>query len=232
MIPSVDREAHMETARTVTVASGDSLQRVFVLRNADNVSLPVDRLVLEAGSMADVTIVVMPGVSCDLSLTVDLQGNDARCSLQGVCLCPGDEKVSLSVLLNHNMPSCTSSQLFKSIAGGSSRVNFSGRIVVARGAQKTDATQESHSLLLSDSAKVDSKPQLEIYADDVKCSHGSTIGRLNEDEQFYMRSRGITHHEAKVLQMISFLSPVFAGIPESAVRDQILEETEAAVRRM
>ena len=85
----------METARTVTVASGDSLQRVFVLRNADNVSLPVDRLVLEAGSMADVTIVVMPGVSCDLSLTVDLQGSDARCSLQGVCLCPGDEKVSL-----------------------------------------------------------------------------------------------------------------------------------------
>ncbi len=230
MIPLIDGEADMEEKRVMKVASGDSLQRVFMLR--DSASLPVEHIVLEAGSAADITIVVMPGVSCDVRLAVDMDGQGASCSVQGVYLCTSDEDVRITVDMNHNVPHCSSRQLFKGIAGGSSRVDFFGKIIVAEDAQMTEAYQENHNLLLSDDAKVNTRPQLEIYADDVKCSHGATVGRLNEEEQFYMRSRGITLQEAKVLQMLSFVSPVFSHIPESAAKDDMENEIEQAIRRL
>ena len=110
-------------------------------------------------------------------------------------------------------------------------MDFYGKIIVAQDAQRTEAYQENHNILLSDNAKVDTKPQLEIYADDVKCSHGATIGRLNEEEQFYMRSRGITLEDAKVLQMISFIAPVLENIPETQ-RVQLSEQFEASIRNI
>lgn len=98
---------------------------------------------------------------------------------------------------------------------------FDGRIVVAPDAQKTEAYQTNQNLLLSDDAVVESRPQLEIYADDVKCSHGATVGSLNTDEQFYMRSRGISESEARRLQMISFLAPALEGVGED-VRETVI----------
>ena len=103
---------------------------------------------------------------------------------------------------------------------------------MAQDAQKTEAYQENHSILLSDAARVDTKPQLEIYADDVKCSHGATVGRLNEEEQFYMRSRGIPEDEAKVLQQLSFLSPVLEHIADEAERNEAESMVESAVRNI
>ena len=103
-------------------------------------------------------------------------------------------------------------------------MSFDGRIIVAPDAQQTEAYQENHNILLSDDAHVETTPQLEIYADDVKCSHGATVGRLDEDAQFYMRSRGIPEKEARVLQMLSFLSPV---TPEGREK-----EVDAAVRSL
>lgn len=239
MTPSIEREAVMENVmpaarenvRTVTVARGETLERVFMLRDS-SCGLPMEHLVLETGASADVTVVVMPGVSCDIRLTVDIAGENAACSVKGIYLCPGDEKVRIAVDMNHLVPHCSSRQMFKGIAGGFSAVDFYGKIIVAADAQKTEAYQENHSLLLSDKSRVNTKPQLEIYADDVKCSHGATIGRLNEEEQFYMRSRGITLREARVLQMVSFLSPVFHDMPESAVREEIEAAVEKAVRQM
>ena len=110
-------------------------------------------------------------------------------------------------------------------------MDFYGKIIVAKDAQRTEAYQENHNILLSDGAKVDTKPQLEIYADDVKCSHGATIGRLNEEEQFYMRSRGISLEDAKVLQMISFIAPVFENIPE-ADREAMAAQFEESIRNI
>ena len=109
-------------------------------------------------------------------------------------------------------------------------MRFYGKIVVAPDAQKTEAYQTNHNLVVSDGAKAEAKPQLEIYADDVKCSHGATVGQLNEDEQFYMRSRGIPEDEAQVLQMISFMAPVLANITEEAQREEIGSAVESAVR--
>ena len=102
------------------------------------------------------------------------------------------------------------------INAGEAKCGFFGKIVIAPDAQRTEAFQENHNILLSDTARVNTKPRLEIYADDVKCSHGATVGKLNEDEQFYMRSRGIPEDEAKVLQMISFVAPVLETILEEA----------------
>ena len=97
-------------------------------------------------------------------------------------------------------------------------------------AQVTEAYQENHNLLLSDTAKADTQPQLEIYADDVKCSHGATIGKLNEEEQFYMRSRGIPESEAKVLQMVSFISSVLEILPEGEDRENLAAYVGQTVR--
>lgn len=185
---------------------------------------------VQSGQRADMVLLVLPGVSCDVKLDVRLAGEGAEANIYGAYVCGGDEKVKISVDMHHDLPHCNSRQLFKGIASGASKVDFYGKIIVAQDAQRTEAYQENHNILLSDGAKVDTKPQLEIYADDVKCSHGATIGRLNEEEQFYMRSRGISLEDAKVLQMISFIAPVLENIEDEAEREAIAQQFEDAVR--
>ena len=177
-----------------------------------------------AGEKLELTFVVLPGESRDIDVAIDLVGEGAEVDLKGLYLCGGEEKVNFRVLMHHRAGGCVSHQLFNGIASGSSRVIFDGRIIVAPDAQKTEAYQENHNIVLSDNAHVETTPQLEIYADDVKCSHGATVGRLDEDALFYMRSRGVPEKEARVLQMLSFLSPVIPAGRE--------EEVEDAVRRL
>ena len=187
---------------------------------------------VQAGQRTDLVLLVYPGVSCDVKIDVSLLGEGAEANLYGAYVCGGSEKVKISVDMHHDFPHCNSRQLFKGIAGGTSKVDFYGKIIVAQDAQKTEAYQENHNILLTDGAKVDTKPQLEIYADDVKCSHGATIGRLNEEEQFYMRSRGITLEDAKVLQMISFIAPVLENIQDEAQREHLAAALEDAIRNI
>ena len=187
---------------------------------------------VQAGQRTDMVLLVMPGVSCDIKLDIRLTGEGAEANVYGAYVCGGDEKVKIAVDMYHDVPHCSSRQLFKGIAGGVSKVDFYGKIIVAQDAQRTEAYQENHNILLTDGAKVDTKPQLEIYADDVKCSHGATIGRLNEDEQFYMRSRGISLEDAKVLQMISFIAPVLESIQDEAEREQLAVRFEEAIRKL
>ena len=187
-------------------------------------------ILLTAGQRSDIVLVVFPGVSCDIKLDVHLVGEGAEANIYGAYVCGGEEKVKIAVDMYHEVPHCNSRQLFKGIAGGSSKVDFYGKIIVAKDAQRTEAYQENHNILLTEGAKVDTKPQLEIYADDVKCSHGATIGRLNEEEQFYMRSRGISLEDAKVIQMISFIAPVLENIHDAKEREDISSRLEDAIR--
>ena len=191
----------------------------------------IRNLEVQSGQKTDMVLLVMPGVSCDVKLDVKLAGEGAEANIYGAYVCGGDERVKISVDMHHDLPHCNSRQLFKGIAGGTSRVDFYGKIIVAQDAQRTEAYQENHNILLTDGAKVDTKPQLEIYADDVKCSHGATIGRLNEEEQFYMRSRGISLEDAKVLQMITFIAPVLENVPE-ADREAVAAQFEDAIRNI
>lgn len=203
-------------------------RRIYVVDSPE--SLPEDHIVLGAGEKASVTFLVFPGVSVDIPVAVDFTGEGAEVSLRGIYVCKGGEKVDIRTDVRHNVPGCVSDQLVNGIAAGDAHVTFNGKIVVAHGAQKTQAYQSNHNVVLSTSAKVDTKPQLEIYADDVKCSHGATVGSLNEDEQFYMRSRGIPEAEAKVLQMISFLAPVLDDIEDASRKDELSAKVEEAIR--
>ncbi len=198
--------------------------------------IPV-HFILGADASLDLTVIVLPGISASVPLTIDLTGEHSEVRLSGIYLCGGKDEVSFDITMHHRCGGCTSRQTFNGLAAGEARCGFFGKIVIAPDAQRTEACQENHNILLSDSARVNTKPRLEIYADDVKCSHGATVGKLNEDEQFYMRSRGIPEDEAKVLQMISFVAPVLESIPEdttdgSPCRSTVTDLVENAIRRI
>ena len=220
-----------EWPESASQKNGDML-RLYSGHPACQCACVPQSIVVERDAKVTVVVLVLPGVSCDIKLDVRLAGEGAELNIYGAYVCGGEEKVKISVDMHHDHPHCSSRQLFKGIAGGVSKVDFYGKIIVAQDAQRTEAYQENHNILLSDGAKVDTKPQLEIYADDVKCSHGATIGRLNEEEQFYMRSRGISLEDAKVLQMISFIAPVLENIQNESQRDAIASEFESQIRRI
>ena len=165
-----------------------------------------------SGETLNLEFVILPGESRDIALSVDLVGEGAQAHIKALYLCKADEKVNFRIVMHHRAPGCHSTQIINGIAGGCSQVHFDGTIVVAPDAQQTEAYQENHNIVLT------------IYADDVKCSHGATVGQLNPDELFYMRSRGIPEAEARTLQMLSFLSPVIPAGRE--------EEIENAVRSL
>ena len=223
----------VRNGRTLEVADGETFDKAYIVGGKSALTrLPFDNIVVGAGAKVSIAVFIMPGTSIDLPLAVDIIGEDADVNVSGLYLCGGDEKVRIRTEVRHRVPSCTSYQLFNGIASGHSDVKFYGKIVVAPDAQKTEAYQTNHNLVISQGAKAEAKPQLEIYADDVKCSHGATVGQLNEDEQFYMRSRGIPEDEARVLQMISFIAPVLAKVGDEALRDEMASAVEAAVRGM
>ena len=203
-------------------------RRIYVVDSPE--SLPESSIVLGEGEKASVTFLVFPGMSVDIPVSVEFTGENAELSLRGIYICGGGEKVNIRTDVRHNVPGCVSDQLVNGIAAGDAHVTFYGKIVVAHGAQKTQAYQSNHNVVLTPSAKVDTRPQLEIYADDVKCSHGATVGSLNEDEQFYMRSRGIPEAEAKVLQMISFVAPVLDDIEDEEKKAELSARVEEAIR--
>ena len=185
---------------------------------------PQGQYQVQAGEVLNLQFVVLPGESRDINVSIDLTGPGAEAHIKALYLCKADEMVNFRILMHHRAPGCKSTQLINGIAGGRAQVHFDGTIVVAPDAQQTEAYQENHNIVLTEEAKVVTQPQLEIYADDVKCSHGATVGQLNADELFYMRSRGIPEAEARTLQMLSFLSPVIPAGRE--------EEIEAAVRSL
>lgn len=141
-------------------------------------------------------------------------------TLKGVTILGDKQHVDHHTLVHHAQPNCESHQDYKGIFGDSSTGVFNGKIIVDKIAQKTDAFQQNNNILLSDKSTINSKPQLEIFADDVKCSHGCTIGQLDEEAMFYLRSRGIPKKEAKALLMYAFANNVLESvrIPELKVR--------------
>jgi Fe-S cluster assembly protein SufD len=193
---------------------------ITVMQNEDNRSKHFTdyTIDLEEGSSLKMVFISLHGGEISNNLKVNLNGEHIDCIVNGLCLADGDQKMTTQVLMEHFKPNCTSNQLFKYILDDHAVADFFGLIRVAPNAQKTNAYQANHNLLISDDAKVHTKPQLEIYADDVKCSHGSTIGRLNDDELFYLRSRGISLPEARLLQQKAFANGVLETISNENLR--------------
>ena len=145
------------------------------------------------------------------------------------CADRGRQLADTHTLIDHAMPHGTSRQLHKCIVDGAAHAVFNGNIMVRPGAQRTDSAQSSRNLLLSAKARVDTKPQLEIFADDVKCAHGATVGQLDVDEVFYLKSRGLSDTAARNLLTYAFGAEVIERIPVASLRKR-LEQTLLAQR--
>ncbi len=189
------------------------------------------RFVLEAGAVVRATGFVMAGGEsgdegcgsvADYRLVVDMVGEGAEFYFHALYVASGGAgRTNIDVTVNHLAPGCTSRQLVKGIAAGEATGAFTGMVRVARDAQKTDATQRNQNLQLTDNARVLASPGLEIYADDVKCSHGATVGRLDEDAVFYMRQRGVADEEARRMQMHGFAAEIVNHCPSEESRREI-----------
>ena len=149
------------------------------------------------------------------------QGERIDSTLKGVTIIGDKQHVDHYTLVQHATPNCESHQNYKTILDGSATGVFNGKIFVEKEAQKTDAFQQNNNILLSDKATINAKPQLEIFADDVKCSHGCTIGQLDESAMFYMQQRGIPKKEAKALLMYAFTSEVTSSVKIPELRTKI-----------
>ena len=154
-------------------------------------------------------------------IEVSLEHEHARCSLDGLYLANGRQHVDFHTNVEHFAPNCESHEYYKGIAGGRGRGVFNGRVYVHPDAQKTEAHQTNRNLLMSRNAEIDTKPQLEIHADDVKCSHGATIGQLDEQMLFYLRSRGIEESAARGMLTYGFARDVVDRIALPALREPI-----------
>lgn len=150
---------------------------------------------------------------------VRLRGPRATARLDGAYVIDGMTHVDDTIVIDHEAPSCTSRQLWKGVLDGQARGVFQGKVRVARAAQKTDAYQLSRALLLSPQAEADAKPELEIYADDVKCGHGSAIGALDDTALFYLTSRGIGRPDARRMLIDAFVAEVVDAVADTAVRE-------------
>jgi len=147
-----------------------------------------------------------------------LSAGGAECVMDGLFMAGGRQHVDNHTFIDHAVPSCSSRENYKGVLDGRSRGVFNGRIMVRQDAQKTDAHQSNHNLLLSEDAEVDTKPQLEIFADDVRCSHGATVGNLDNDALFYLRSRGLDEQNARGLLTYAFMREVIDRIDVVPVR--------------
>jgi Fe-S cluster assembly protein SufD len=154
---------------------------------------------------------------------VELQGENAEARLGGVNLMKGTQFADTTITIEHQAPHCRSNQTYKSILDDKSHGVFQGKVHVHRPAQKTDGYQLSNTLLLSPQAQMDTKPELEIYADDVKCSHGATTGRLDLEPLFYLRTRGLSEAQAKFLLMQAYLGPALDEIRDEKAHEEFSE---------
>ena len=149
---------------------------------------------------------------------VEMNGEGAECALNGLYLVGGRQHVDHHTRIDHVRPDCRSRESYKGIIDGRARAVFNGKVVVHKGADKTDSAQSNANLLLSDRAEIDTKPDLEIHADDVKCAHGATVGQLDMNQLFYLRSRGLAVDEARNVLMFAFADEVLAKIKVPEVR--------------
>lgn len=166
-------------------------------------------------------VIALGGALVRNDVNAVLEGEGIECTLNGLFVANGQQHVDNHTRIDHVKPHCMSRELYKGILDGKARGVFNGKIYVHNSAPKTDAKQTNKNLLLSEEASIDTKPQLEIYNNDVKCTHGSTIGQIGQDALFYLRARGIGLKEARALLTYAFASEVIRGIKVDLIRDQL-----------
>lgn len=201
----------------------------FKLENKDNQTTLINHLLIhqEGNSTVNTNTTVFNGGLVHNTIAVNLTEPKAEINSNGLYLVDKKQDISNVLYIKHSAAECTSNQLYKGIIDDSAKAHFIGHVYVEKDAEKTEARQTNRNILLTDNAKVVSKPFLEIYTDDVKCSHGSTVGQLDENALFYLRTRGICERNARMLLMHAFAKEIIDKISIKALS----ERTERLVRK-
>ncbi len=236
MILNIDKLQRVERAifeptTTIDISVAEGAE-CLLLVCAEQHSEQKIRARLERGARLSVTTVDVGSSGMKRYLVVELDGEGAECDLNGVFVVRGEDKVENRTTVRHNVAHCRSEQNYRGVATDSGRALFGGLIYVASGAGDSVALQENHNVVLSDTAKIESQPQMEIYADDVKCNHGATVGKRDEQAMFYMRQRGISEADAQAMLLESFcFSAIELGGFGEEVRSKVAEVVADALRK-
>lgn len=199
-----------------TVAKGESLE-VYQLCSEGNHRVC---LRLEEGAHAKVVFAAASSSQVAYDYCIELSGEDAEVELYGVFVAREGANIKVHTEMRHNAPRCRSNQQVRGVASEGGYGLFDGLVYVAPDAQQTEAYQQSRNVLLAPSARIQTQPQLEIYADDVKCSHGATVGQMNEEEIYYMRQRGLSEEDARRLQLGGFVQEIADKVADEALREE------------
>ncbi len=218
---SLGSEAAFSNAVTELAAGQDAVISHFLIERENLASFNVSTLRLEQsrGAQVDSHSILLGGGLVRNNVHPVLNGEGAECLINGLFVGAGRQHLDNFMFVEHARPNCNSRQFYNGILADHARGVFHGRIVVHKDAQKTDAKQTNRNLLLSDNARIDTKPQLEIYADDVKCTHGATIGQIDESQLFYLRARGIAEADARNLLLYAFAGECLDRMKEPAARE-------------
>lgn len=209
----------------IVVGAGARMRWIKHQREADTAyHISACRLHLATHSNFDGCVLATGGSVGRDDVTVEMAGQGAHCALAGVMLGRGSQNLTTLTAMDHQVPGATSEQLIKSVLDESAQGSFQGKVIVRADAQKTVAHQTNHNLLLARSAAANTKPELEILADDVVCSHGATVGEINAEALFYLRARGLDEATAKRLLIEGFIAEVFERIASDEIRALILAE--------
>ena len=213
----------------LAVGAGSRVEHLRVHYGRDDVHIGCVDVRQQRDSLVTSHILTFGGRLVRNDLTFHLLGSGAEARLNGLYLADSEQHVDNHTTVEHAVPHCDSRETYRGILGGKASAVFNGRVHVHPNAQRTDAQQSNQNLLLTDDAIIHTKPELEIYADDVKCTHGATVGQLDREALFYLRSRGLAHDEARRMLVDSFAAEIVRRISDERLRDEL---TQAVVARL
>jgi Fe-S cluster assembly protein SufD len=217
---------YFTNAVTEIVASDHSRLDHYKLQQEATDSAHMGGMYINAARTSTVTChsISLGGSFVRNDIVVTLNGSGAECALNGLYLADGRTLVDNHTTIDHAQPHCSSRELYKGILGDHARAVFNGKIVVRPDAQKTDAKQTNKALLLSEDAQINTKPQLEIFANDVRCTHGAAVGQMDEEALFYLRARGLGEQEARRILIRAFAGDVLNRLPLTALATRLDQE--------
>jgi Fe-S cluster assembly protein SufD len=220
-----DDDTHLSAEPKVSeiVLNENSSLELYLLQNVDNKAAIQREFKVKqlADSRLKIVVITFNGGDIRNRYTVNLDGEGADTQIYGLYLIDKTQHVENYLKVNHNVPHCTSNEKFKGVLDDEATGIFNGHVYVAPNAQKTDAHQNNSNIILTPKAKINSQPFLEIYADDVKCSHGTSTGQLDQEAMFYMRQRGISKANARILLMYAFAAEVSNHIGNDMLHEHI-----------
>ncbi|MGA8400755.1 MAG: Fe-S cluster assembly protein SufD [Stellaceae bacterium] len=215
------------------LGDGASLTRIaLVEESGDAVHLGEASASLAPNAKLDGFVCLLGGGTVRQEVSVALAGDNAQCRIDGAYLISGGEEANIVTAIEHQAIGGATSELIKGVAAGRAHGAFQGKIIVREGAQQTDARQTSRNIILGRRASIDTKPELEILADDVKCAHGASVGELDEAALFYLRARGIPTEEARRLLVEGFLAEPIDGVADPEIREHLLRRLSQRLARL